>query len=83
MASMETLSMKLPRALLTRLDQESRVRRTSRSSLVRQAIERELSGPASGVSPTCFDLAADLAGAISGLPKDLATNPKYLKDFGR
>lgn len=32
---------------------------------------------------TCYDLASDLAGSVKGLPRDLATNPKYLEGFGR
>ena len=35
---------------------------------------------AGGVS--CYDLARDLAGAVKGLPKDLADNPKYMRGFG-
>jgi hypothetical protein len=30
-----------------------------------------------------YDLARDLAGSVKGLPRDLATNPKYLEGFGR
>ena len=80
---METISLKLPQSLLTRLEKESRLRRTSKSSLVRAAIERELSDARTGARRTCYDLSADLAGSIRGLPRDLATNPRYLKDFGR
>ena len=78
------MSLKLPASLLARLDKESRQRRTTKSSLVRAALERELSDPpASGRRRSCYDLSVDLAGSLSGLPKDLATNPKYLKDFGK
>ena len=80
---MQTISLKLPESLLARLEQASRHRRTTKSSLVRAALERELSAPASGGGGSCYDLAADLAGSLSGLPADLGTNPKYLKDFGR
>ena len=80
---MDTISLKVPSSLLARLEKESHRRRTSKSSLVREALERELSGSGTGARLTCYDLAADLAGSIAGLPTDLATNPKYLKDFGR
>jgi hypothetical protein len=30
-----------------------------------------------------IDQARDLAGSVKGLPRDLATNPKYLEGFGR
>ena len=83
MGAMRTMSLKLPGSLLARLEKESRLRRTSKSAVVRTALERELSGATPGVRRSCYDLSADLAGSITGLPKDLATNPKYLKDFGR
>jgi hypothetical protein len=37
--------------------------------------------PSKGAS--CYDLASDLAGSIRGLPKDIASNPKFMKDFRR
>ena len=42
------------------------------------ALRKTPAGPAS-----CYDLARDLAGAIKGLPEDLADNPKYMEGFGR
>lgn len=81
---MSTLSLKLPDSLLQRLDQESRARRLSKSALVRSALERELQPTKSGRAATCYDLAHDLAGSIrKKLPKDLATNPKYMEGFGQ
>ena len=32
--------------------------------------------------PSCYDIASDLAGAVKGLPEDLAGDPKYLEGFG-
>lgn len=79
---MRTISLKLPEALLARLEKESRARRMNKSALVRAALERELSAPKRNQKPSCYDLARDLAGSIKGLPKDIATNPKYLEGFG-
>jgi hypothetical protein len=31
---------------------------------------------------SCYDLARDLAGSVKGLPRDLASNPKYMEGFG-
>ena len=31
---------------------------------------------------SCYDLARDLAGTVKGLPRDIATNPKYMEGFG-
>ena len=75
---MQTISLKLPDSLLARLEEESRLRGTNKSALVRAALERELSIGKAGKKPSCYDLARDLAGSIKGLPKDIATNPKYL-----
>lgn len=81
---MSRLSLKLPDSLLLRLDQESRHRRMTKSALVRAALERELAQPETASGASCYDLASDdLAGSLKKLPKDLATNPKYMEDFGR
>jgi len=81
---MSTLSLKLPESLLLRLDQESRQRRVTKSALVRSALERELQPSKPARATSCYDLAHDLAGSVrKKLPKDLATNPKYMEGFGR
>ena len=80
---MSTLSLKLPDSLLRRLDQESRHRRMTKSALVRAALERELAQPETASGASCYDLARDLAGSLKKLPKDLATNPQYMENFGR
>jgi hypothetical protein len=51
----------------------AKARRATKSSLVRQGLEKAPS----------LDLARDLAGTVKGLPKDLAHNPKYMTGFGR
>ena len=79
---MTTISLKLPETLLARLEKESRQRRVNKSALVRAALEKELAAPSAGGEASCFDLARDLAGSLKGLPKDLSTNPKYMKGFG-
>jgi hypothetical protein len=80
---MQTISLKLPDSLLMLLEKESRQRRTNKSALVRAALERELLAPPTKGKESCYDLARDLAGSIRRLPKDLATNPKHMEDFGR
>lgn len=79
---MQTISLKLPETLLAALEKESRLRRMNKSALVRAALERELDSGREKKKPSCYDLARDLAGSIKGLPKDIATNPKYLEGFG-
>jgi hypothetical protein len=78
-----TISLKLPDRLLELLETESRARRTTKSSLVRECLEKTLAPPPARRKATCYDLARDLAGSVKGLPRDLATNPKYLEGFGR
>ena len=80
---MNTISLKLPDHLLELLVKESRARGTTKSSLVRECLEKTLNADRSREGATCYDLARDLAGSVKGLPRDLATNPKHLKDFGR
>lgn len=79
---MTTISLKLPDRLLELLESESRSRRTTKSSLVRECLERSLAPRPSGNEASCFDVAHDLAGSVKGLPRDLATNAKYMKEFG-
>lgn len=80
---MKTISLKLPERLLELLEKESRERHTTKSSMVRECLEKTLAARPKGGEATCYDLARDLAGSVKGLPRDLATNPKYLAGFGR
>jgi hypothetical protein len=80
---MSTLTLKMPDSLLLRLQQESRLRRVSKTALIRTALEKELKEPQDSKEVSCYDLARDLAGSIKRLPKDIATNPKYMEGFGR
>ena len=78
-----TISLKLSDRLLELLEDEARARRTTKSSLVRECLEKTLAVRPPGDESTCYDLARDLAGSLKGLPRDLATNPKHLESFGR
>ena len=90
---MTTISLKLPEQLLSRLEMESRARRTTKSSLVRECLEKQLPTRSSLANlpklppgESVYDLALPIlkrAWARSRkLPRDLATNPKYMKGFG-
>ena len=80
---MQTISLKLPDDLLKQLEKASKVRRMTKSALVRKSLEKFLEEPSGADGPSCYDLAKDLIGSIKGLPRDIATNPKYMKDFGK
>jgi predicted DNA-binding protein len=79
---MRTISLKLPDDLLATLDNEARRRRVTKSSLVRESLEKAFHQPPDPRAVSCYDLARDLAGSIKGLPEDLADNPKYMQGFG-
>jgi hypothetical protein len=79
---MTTISLKVPEVLDAKLAKEAKRRRTSKSAVVRECVEKMLLGTPDGGSASCLDLAADLAGCLNG-PRDIATNPKYLDDFGQ
>ncbi|MGD0776926.1 MAG: CopG family transcriptional regulator [Candidatus Solibacter sp.] len=80
---MRTISVKLPDELLHQLAREAKARRVTKSSLVRESLEKGLHEQPSTGEVSCYDLARDLAGTVRGLPKDLADNPKYMEGFGR
>ncbi len=80
---MPTISLKLPEALLRQLESEARVRRVTKSHLVRESLEKALEPKGKSSKSSCYDLARDLAGTVKGMPRDLATNPDYMEGFGR
>ncbi len=79
---MRTISLKLPEALLADLKREAKARRVSKSALVRESVETALRHRSRRDAASCYDLARDLAGSVTGLPCDLASNPKYMEGFG-
>jgi hypothetical protein len=79
---MQAISLKLPDDLLAHLNREAKARGVTKSEVVRESLEKELRKRPSGGAVSCYDLARDLAGSLKGLPKDLATNPKYMEGFG-
>ena len=80
---MQTISLKLPDDLLAQLESEAKARRVTKSSLVRESLEKAFHRDSRSGPVSCHDLARDLAGSVKGLPKDIATNPKYMDDFGK
>jgi len=64
------------------LQREAKARRVTKSALVRESIEAALRRRSRRGAASCYDLARDLAGTVKGLPRDLASNPKYMEGFG-
>ena len=79
---MTTISLKVPDTLDSGLSEEAQRRRTSKSALVRECVEKMLLAPDKDRAASCLDLAGNLAGCLKG-PRDIATNPKYIDDFGQ
>ena len=75
---MQTISLKLPDDLLAQIESEAKARRVTKSSLIRESLEKALRPESRVGAPSCYDLARDLAGAVKGLPEDLAENSKYM-----
>jgi Arc/MetJ-type ribon-helix-helix transcriptional regulator len=78
---MKTLTVRLPEALVSQIETESRRRKLSKSDVVR---ERLTLAPRSRRShPASLDAIADLIGSVDGLPADLGARKKdYLKATG-
>jgi predicted DNA-binding protein len=79
----QTISLKLPDDLLAQLDGEAKARRVTKSSIIRESLEKSLRKQSKAGEVSCYDLASDLAGAVKGLPEDLAGNPEYMEGFGQ
>ncbi len=75
------ISLRLPDALLKRLDRASRGRGVDRSGFIREAIEAHLNGVSPGTGSRPIDRVRDLIGCVKGAgPRDLATrHSHYLK----
>jgi ribbon-helix-helix CopG family protein len=79
---MPAFSLKLPRDLDARLSVAARRRRTTKSALVREAIESHLGGAAIAAEGSVLDLVHDLVGCVEGTG-DLSYNPRRMRGFGR
>lgn len=80
---MRAITVKLPASLAARVRQAVARRRSTRSALVREALEAHLAAaPGEPLGTTCLDIAADLAGALDG-PADLSSNRRRLRGYGR
>lgn len=90
---MSTISLKLPDHLLELLEKECRNRRTTKSSLVRECLEKQLPAlssrsnlpklpPGKSVYELALPILKKAWARNRKLPRDLATNPKYMKGFG-
>lgn len=80
---MNTISLKVPRKLDSRLSRVSKTQGISKSEFVRRAVERALDEAAAPEhKPTVLELAGDLIGKVAFGPSDLSTDPKHLEGYG-
>lgn len=75
---MRTVSFKLPEALDEALTELARRRKSSRSALVREALEGLATTGRRSVTTVVDELIGDLDG-----PVDLSTNPKHMRGYGK
>lgn len=80
--NMITISLKVSHELAARMDAAACAKRTSRSALLREALEEKLEAVASESPPSLYDRSADLCGKQSSGAGDLASNSKHLEGFG-
>ena len=77
---MKTLSFRIPEYLDARIESLARRTSTSKSAVIRDAIEKMLAED--GARPSSrLDLIADLVGCVKG-PGDLSWNKKHLDALG-
>jgi hypothetical protein len=79
---MPTITLKISPSLAARLNGAVRRGRRSRSALVREALEAQLTRSEKAAPGSCYDLARDLAGCLEG-PADLSSNRRHLRGYGR
>lgn len=79
----QRISVRVSPGTVRRLKERSRATGYGESEMVREALEEYLSKNAK--EQTAFDLAkrVGLIGCAPGLPKDLSTNKRYFRGFGK
>jgi metal-responsive CopG/Arc/MetJ family transcriptional regulator len=79
---MKTISLKLPDDIDRELSSRAEKDGTTKSALIREAIEGYLSHGSGARKGSFLELAGDLIGCVEG-PSDLSYNKTYFKNFGR
>jgi hypothetical protein len=77
---MGMISVKLSPALRAKVAAEAQRRNVSQSTIVRESLERTLTGPTSRGEASCVDLAGSLVGGFRSGRRDLSTDKKLLAD---
>jgi Arc/MetJ-type ribon-helix-helix transcriptional regulator len=78
---MKSLTVRLPETLVAQIEAESRVRKLSKSDVVRERLRVRAASRRS--RPDSLHAIADLIGSVDGLPTDLSARKKaYLRTLG-
>ena len=79
----DRITVRVPPALTSRLRSRSRAKGTTESEVIREALENYLGDESS--HRTAYELAeeAGIIGSVKSAPRDLSTNPRHFKDFGK
>jgi Arc/MetJ-type ribon-helix-helix transcriptional regulator len=78
---MKTITVRLPEPLVAEIEGESRLRKISKSDVVRERLQRGLGGQEDPAAP--LEAIRDLIGSVDGLPADLSSRKKhYLRASG-
>jgi predicted transcriptional regulator len=78
---MPVLTLKVSPEIAARLDRMATRRRTSKSVIIREALEEKLRG--SAAEPSLYELMKSTIGTVDSGMTDLGHNPKHLSGFGR
>jgi Arc/MetJ-type ribon-helix-helix transcriptional regulator len=78
---MKMITVRIPEVLLAEIEAESRLRKISRSDVIRQRLQLATNPQQS--QSAAIEAIADLIGSVEGLPPDLSSRKKsYLKTTG-
>ncbi|HXU39322.1 MAG TPA: ribbon-helix-helix protein, CopG family [Blastocatellia bacterium] len=80
---MKSISLKLSKALDAKLTSAAKQRRTTKTAILRAALDEYLARHAEPHPESVAALAKDLIGIASGGPPDLSYNKKHMEGFGR
>jgi len=80
---MTTITCKIPDELDVELETVTGLRGITKSEFVRRSIERNLQIEKKRGKLSAYDLMREGCGIVKQGPRDLATNPKHMKGFGR
>lgn len=80
---MQVVTFKADEELVEKLDALADEQHTTRSQLIRSAIEEYVESEMRiAEAPSAYEAMKDVIGSVEG-PEDLSTNPKYMEGFGQ